>query len=454
MKNVPLLFKFIFSLVFLFVSTNHAHGQILKKLAKKAEKAAERTVERRVEQETSKKTDQALDSILEPGKKGKQQKNPIPLEKGEPSKDAGQSAPNSNSSGGSAETTPSSGPNGDPKTIQVYSKFDFVPGDKLLFFDDFSNDFIGDFPSKWNTNGSGEVVTVGDDPQRWIKILPGYGTFYIPDVPKLPEDYTVEFDILAIGIDKKTSSTANLSIFLSDNTTFKKGDNHISADIPFCQYSAIGIRMKNHFNRKSAGINNVVDADLRNAIINQPHISIAVNKQRFRLWVNEKKYIDIPRIIASPGVLSTLKFMVSPSIKDGKESVFISNLKVAEGGVDLRRKLLSEGKISTNGILFDTGSANIQPQSMGIIRQISQVLQQDASIRLKIVGHTDSDGAEESNMTLSKKRAEAVMKALTSIYNAAPERLTADGKGESQPVGDNNTPNGKAQNRRVEFIKQ
>ena len=48
------------------------------------------------------------------------------------------------------------------KDLKIYSKFDFVPGDKLLFFDDYSNDFIGDFPSKWNTNGSGEVVTVGD----------------------------------------------------------------------------------------------------------------------------------------------------------------------------------------------------------------------------------------------------------------------------------------------------
>ena len=73
---------------------------------------------------------------------------------------------------------------------------------------------------------------------------------------------------------------------------------------------------------------------------------------------------------------------------------------------------------------------------------------------LKIVGHTDSDGSEENNMKLSKNRAEAVKNALVSVYGIDSGRLTSEGRGESEPVGDNNTPDGKAQNRRVEFIKQ
>ena len=133
--------------------------------------------------------------------------------------------------------------------------------------------------------------------------------------------------------------------------------------------------------------------------------------------------------------------------------MFIRNLKIAEGGVDLRRKLLAEGKISTNGILFDSGSANIQPQSLGIIRQISQVLMQDDSIKLKIIGHTDADGSDEANLKLSKARAEAVKNALINIYKISANRLTSEGKGESEPVGDNNTTEGKAKNRRVEFVK-
>jgi len=187
-------------------------------------------------------------------------------------------------------------------------------------------------------------------------------------------------------------------------------------------------------------------------MINQPHISIAVNGQRFRLWVNENKYVDIPRFIPESGKLTTLKFNLN-GLKDGKEDVFITNLKVAEGGIDLRRKLISEGSVSTNGILFDSGSARIQPQSMGIIRQISQALQQEQSMKLKIVGHTDADGDNASNLELSRQRAEAVKNALVSVYQIDAGRLVTDGKGESEPVSDNGTSDGKAQNRRVEFIK-
>jgi len=455
MKNLPPSFKLFFSIICMFAFTTSANSQILKKIGKRAEKAAERAIERRVEKEAQEKTDQVLDSILEPGKKGKQKKTPVP--RGENPSDPKKSEPNSNSGDDSkeSETSNSSDSSGQPKTMIIYSKFDFVPGDKLLFFEDFSNDFIGDFPAKWNTNGSGEVVTVNDSPDRWLQMVPGYSTYYIPDVPDLPEEYTIEFDILVDGIDKQTSSTADLKVDISDSDGFGRGKKYVSVNIPLCQYTPVGIRI----NAKKTGagspenINNKVKADIRKEILNKPHISIAVNEQRYRLWVNEKKYIDVPRAIVPGSQLKTLKFNVN-SLKDGKERAFISNIKVAEGGVDLRRKLLSEGKVSTNGILFDSGSANIKPQSMGIIRQISQVLQQDTSINLQIVGHTDSDGGDDTNMTLSKKRAEAVMNALITIYNAAPERLAAEGMGESKPVGDNTTVDGKAQNRRVEFIKQ
>lgn len=86
-------------------------------------------------------------------------------------------------------------------TFKVNSKFDFVPGDALIFFDDFSADFIGDFPSQWNTNGSGEIVTINDDPQRWLELKPGYNIYYLPNINGLPEEYTVEFDTFSLGID-------------------------------------------------------------------------------------------------------------------------------------------------------------------------------------------------------------------------------------------------------------
>lgn len=337
--------------------------------------------------------------------------------------------------------------------LEVYSKYDFVPGDKLIFYDDFSNDFIGDFPGKWNTNGSGEVVTLNKVPGRWFEFKQGYNTYVIPNLPReLPENYTIEFDVVALGIDDKTSSGAILEVKLEDNNEFKTGHDFARVEIPFVQYVVSTFRVRNRIDGKNTITNNI-KADIRKAILNKPHISIAVNKERFRVWVNEKKCVDIPKMIATNSPLKAIKFHLSGFKEEGKERLFMSNIKVSEGGEDLRRKLMNEGKISTNGILFDSGSANIQPQSLGIVRQISQVLMQDDSIKLNIIGHTDADGTDVNNLKLSKDRAAAVKEVLINIYKISANRLTTDGKGETQPVGDNKTTDGKAQNRRVEFIK-
>ena len=285
--------------------------------------------------------------------------------------------------------------------LEVYSKFDYVPGDKLLFFDDFSQDFIGDFPSKWNTNGSGEVVKMNTVDGKWFEMKAGYNIQYIPLLAEaLPEEYTIEFDLLTSGLDRNTSSTAKLNIVLDENDTFRAGANSATVSIPFGQYGAFAIGVSNKIDG-AVPINSQLQSDIRNDVINKPHISIAVNKRRYRLWVNQTKYIDIPQLIAPNKAITHLKFNLY-GLKDGKDRIFISNLKIAKGGLDLRRKLMTEGRISTNGILFDSGSANIKPQSYGIIRQISQVLMQDENIKLNIVGHTDSDGPDDTNMKLSK----------------------------------------------------
>ncbi len=423
-----------------------AQGQLLKKLGKRAERAAERTVERRVEEETTKKTDQVLDSILEPGQKGPDQP---PTPEGDAPGDSGDEN-NGNTSGGNS-------PNGgdgasDPGTLKVYSKFDFVPGEKLLYYDDFGDDFIGDFPAKWNTNGSGEVVTVGDSREKWLRMIPGFNIYYIPNIRELPSDYTIEFDLLARGLDRQTSSTAGITVFLDDNASFDKGAQWGWVFIPVGQYGAFDIRIRNYSKGVGSPINSSVRGDIRQAVLERPHVSIAVNDQRFRLWINEVKYVDVPQFVPQAGIFQALKLNVN-GLKDGKEDLFITNLKIAEGGVDLRRKLLAEGRISTNAILFDSGSARLQAASMGVIRQIYQVLQQDPSIRLQIVGHTDSDGTEDANQTLSEDRAAAVREALMTVYGVDGERLTTLGKGASEPVSANSDPAGKAKNRRVEFIK-
>ena len=337
--------------------------------------------------------------------------------------------------------------------LEIYSQFDFVPGDKLLFFDDFSQDFVGDFPAKWNTNGLGEVAKFSDDTEKWFELKAGNNNKFIPDIKNLPENYTIEFDIRVVGTSRTTSVFLGLKFFLSDDDSFSSGkSHHVEFKLPLHQKSGSNVRVSNYFNNGGGGINSTVPVDITKALKNQAHVAISVNKQRFRVWVNNQKLIDIPRLITELGVLNFIKFGTD-GFKAGKERVFINNFKVAEGGEDLRRKLMSEGRISTNGILFDSGSANIKPQSLGVVRQISQVLNEDSAIKLNIIGHTDADGADDINLKLSKARADAVKEILVTIYNISSERLSTEGKGETQPVGDNKTTNGKAQNRRVEFVK-
>ncbi|MFM1879211.1 MAG: hypothetical protein RLZZ241_2077 [Bacteroidota bacterium] len=429
-----------FCMLFLFLMPN-LQGQLIKNLAKSAKRAAERTVENRVNREASKKTDQVLDSILEPGK-GQNPNNR-------------NSSPNSSSLGGS-NTENRDNPMGGSGTtassatqLEIYSKFDFVRGDETLFSDDFEEDFIGDFPAKWDTDGNGEVVSVGTSGEKWFELKAG--SVYIPNFESLPEDYTLEFDILALGLDNGTSSTSRLGITLNDSRTFnaRGGENLAQISIPYCQFIAIGLDVKN----KIAGdwvISNSINTDLRKTVLETHHIAIGVNGQRLRMWINETKHIDIPRMVAPGAVLSHMLLEVN-GLRDGQDRIFIKNLVLAKGGVDLRRKLLSEGSVSTNGILFDSGSANLQPQSMGIIRQIYQVLEQDKTLKLRIVGHTDADGDEGANQRLSEARAGAVRDALVSVYNIDSNRLVVQGMGESQPVSENNTASGKAKNRRVVF---
>ena len=439
MKTLARQLRLILPLLLFSLVTPDASAQLLKKLGKAAERAAERTVERRVEKETQEKTDAALDSILEPGKKGKQAKgqNPVPVEGGN----------NSNVSGGSGNSAQSSG----PKSLKVYTNYDFVPGDRLMLYDDFSEDNIGDFPAKWNTNGSGEVVTLDDSPDKWLKLSDR--TIYVPDLPEtLPEEFTVEFDMITTGLDRNTSSTARLKLSLDDNNSLRKGRNYAEMGIPLAQYIDAGVYVYNYFNSENS-VQNYIKKDVRNDVLQLAHVAVAVNGKRFRMWMNERKLVDLPRFI-EPGFIKFIKFNLynMPSEKT-EQFVFITNVKLAEGGEDLRSKLLKDGKFSTTGILFDSGSELIKPESYGTLKMIADALQQESAMNILIVGHTDADGGDASNLELSKLRAASVMNALTEEFGISTSRIKTDGKGETEPVADNGTTEGKAQNRRVEFIK-
>lgn len=167
------------------------------------------------------------------------------------------------------------------------------------------------------------------------------------------------------------------------------------------------------------------------------------------MYVNEVKVFDIPK-----GVFTDFKYnRFRMETYNTRADVFVSNVRIAVGAPDTRNQLITEGKLVTRGILFDVNSDNIKPQSYACIKEIADVLKENLSVNVQIVGHTDSDGDEAKNLDLSKRRAASVKAFLTSEFKIDAERMKTDGKGEGQPIDNNSTAEGKAQNRRVEFIK-
>ena len=131
----------------------------------------------------------------------------------------------------------------------------------------------------------------------------------------------------------------------------------------------------------------------------------------------------------------------------------ISNVRIATGLPDMRSKLITEGKLVSYGIYFDVNKDIVKPESAGTLKMIADVLNENPAVRIKIVGHTDSDGDDASNLDLSKRRGAAVKNALVSVYGIDASRIETDGKGEKEPVAPNDSAVNKAKNRRVEFIK-
>jgi outer membrane protein OmpA-like peptidoglycan-associated protein len=185
---------------------------------------------------------------------------------------------------------------------------------------------------------------------------------------------------------------------------------------------------------------------------NPIHVSVWRQRQRVRVYVNQEKVWDVPRGLAASAKLNAIVFSVSDV--DGANAYFLANLRLAIGAPDTRNKILTEGKWVSHGILFDVNSDRIRPESYGSLKAIAGVLAEMKDLTVQIVGHTDSDGDAAANLDLSRRRAASVETALVNEFKIDPGRMETDGRGETQPIDKNDTPAGKANNRRVEFIRK
>jgi outer membrane protein OmpA-like peptidoglycan-associated protein len=167
-----------------------------------------------------------------------------------------------------------------------------------------------------------------------------------------------------------------------------------------------------------------------------------------KVYVDDKRVLNVPN--ADMERDARILFWTDAAVD---EPTLFSNFEVAAGGLKLYDALAAEGRVATQGIFFDTGSDRLRPESTPTLKEIGAMLTAHPELRLLIEGHTDAMGDDASNLALSEKRAEAVKLFLEETYGIDSSRLESKGFGESRPACDNDTAEGRQNNRRVELVR-
>lgn len=442
-----------FVIIALVCLNNIANAQIVDP-GRVAKRSAENRVNQKIDQGVDKGLDKAEEAIGGIFKKKKSSRSEDSNETSSATKDKNRT--NNNTDGNNEEAA----------AFDVVGKYDFVPGEKVIAIEDFSQDALGDFPAKWNSNGSGELVKINANKNKYLKL--NTETVLYPEfINGLPENFTVEFDL---------SSTQEYSFYSSDLIfgftdvanvgssweLFKRfGDRRTTKSTievglhPTNAGGGMGTTALNTYSGGQEVLRNEKDQAAFQTNKNKTNVHVAVwrQKNRLRVYVNEEKIWDVPRAFAEGIKINSIYFRYN-NAHNQTDAMYFGNIRVAVGAPDTRNKLITEGKFVTTGILFDVNSDKIKPESYGVLKEIANVLSENEEVKVKIIGHTDSDGDDATNLSLSKKRADAVKKELSSKFGINDNRMLTDGKGESQPAVPNTTAEGKANNRRVEFIKQ
>ncbi len=336
-----------------------------------------------------------------------------------------------------------------PQKLESFTQYDFVQGDKILFYEDFSQDNIGDFPALWTSNGSGEVKTVNIAPGKWLHMNGEDAVYCYSNKVAFPDNFIIEFDIIP---DEEYAHGIALSLYEEDPEDPKE----INDDL-YPGKSGLHITLKQD-GWETKGYTNDPEGEWidgqasKNPVVREQvnHVIIWIQKRRVRIYHQGAKTVDVPTNIYAHTKFNRLLF----SGWDRASWPMVTNLKITTASPDTRSKLITEGKLVTYGITFDVNKADIKPESYGTLKSIADVLKENPGVSVKITGHTDSDGDDAMNLDLSKRRAESVKKELISKFGIEASRMDTEGAGETKPVAPNDTPANKAMNRRVEFIKK
>lgn len=320
----------------------------------------------------------------------------------------------------------------------VWANYDFVPGDRVLFAEDYTLDKIGDFPKRLQfLNGNMEVVDAGGTP--WLRATAG-SAFSVELSDTLPQQFTVEFPVLWSHVNQWMRVLFDAS--------------HMKIVAP----RRLGGYRRPHLqiDERNTGIFSFDRSapqsltPTRNKILKGPAtIRLMADGAHVKVYVGEQRVANVPQV--DLGRANRIWFVIGDASE--KHPMYVGPIRVAAGGADLYDKLEAEGRVATQGILFDVDSDRIRPESTPTLAEIGKMLQAHPTLRLSIEGHTDNTGDDAHNQDLSERRARSVRAVLIERYGISEERLEASGFGETKPAATNDTAEGRQTNRRVELVK-
>ncbi len=411
----------------------------LDQLGKKVKEKAKDRIEQRVEQKTDELIDKAFnkaeDAVTGKGRKNKGVKEETAVT--QPVAEQPAVIPEEVVAGNDA---PAQSGQQKPQSLEMsYAKSDFVAGDEIIFDDPMDNEQLGEFPSQWELiDGVAEVVSING---KKAILISEWGTKICPLMKDplnfLGDVFTVEYDLMF------PETEGDYTWLL---TKFMKADNKSEEDaMMYLERAAYDGRDDVHWYWETSRGNSNGEYDIALPANEWNHVAISFNKRAWKVYFNGIRVVNVPNVLAPPGWLLF-------QLTNGNGDTYITNLRIAKGAVPLYDRMMSDGKFITYGITFDVGKATIKPESMGEINRIVQLMNENPTLKFSVEGHTDSTGNATSNQTLSEQRSQAIVAKLMEL-GIAQDRLTAVGKGQNSPIADNNTDEGRAKNRRVEFVK-
>ena len=268
-------------------------------------------------------------------------------------------------------------------TFKAFNNYDFVPGDKIIFEDNFADDQPGEFPAHWNL-GAGQAVMNKTGEVNSLLLTDGNYAHVSPRIKSpayLGDAFTIEFDSYTTGGNAPNiyfyNSTADAKASTNDMGKVQLAWSGAEVVIPSADIDLTGnfpedISSENYFNKWH-------------------HIAIAYKNNQIKVYVDQYRVLVVPNLGIKP------KAFDIEAIGDANKPVIMSNFRIASGGgMNMLGKKFTDAKIITHGINFNVDKATIRPESMGTLNMIVSIMKDNPDLKFEIDGHTDNTGTPRS----------------------------------------------------------